>query len=228
MDCSESVRRLCALLRAHDLSALEHALSAERFSPDDLGAAAFLYVDECGFEMMDASLSTPNSSGSVNPDFPSFQMPRKLALLLKAGMNPNQIVHEAQDEDNLMYELRYIDNGYIAADSLAVLLEHNGNPWLSLNGEPLAEQVGFDVAFDLQEQKNPQMLDALIHYWMVLLGFCDKEKHDFVPFLHCCPGFDTALLRNHRNYDYSIIRTSYCNPVLVIRERAAGKKVAWY
>lgn len=51
---------------------------------------------------------------------------------------------EIEEVNRAAYE--YVDNGYVAADTLALLLEHGGNPNLILNGESLLRDINFAIS----------------------------------------------------------------------------------
>ncbi len=51
---------------------------------------------------------------------------------------------EIEKVNRAAYE--YVDNGYVVADTLALLFEHGGNPNLILNGESLLRDINFAIS----------------------------------------------------------------------------------
>ena len=101
----------------------------------------------------------------------SFYLYEVIDLLLKHGLDPNYTV----DHDFCLMEFVIgIVNGYIAADTLNLLLESGGNPNIISSGENMFDQICFDVDFDAVEQRDRRRYDSLVHCWMVLLAYGGK------------------------------------------------------
>lgn len=190
----------------------QHALSIESVSK--IGA---LYAEESQFEVGEASAIMENSNKPFGKtDFPkgilsgfhSTYLYDVTELLLDFGLDPNAIFWASgYDYYNIMDALMYVDNEYVAADTMALLMEHGGNPNLHIDGETLYEQADFEVWFGAIEQRIRWRHDAWVHIWMVLTGYGGKinGRDDLITrFREYGSGepFHLEKLRNHRNYYY--------------------------
>ncbi len=212
MILTENAKRLYDILYAGNFSAkrLEEYLQSGACTTDDINAAAFQYIYDCwdDLEEYEAACREP---GEVVPGYDSSHMPEAVKILLENGLDPNKkIVTEedetGQEESNIMSVLRFVENGYNAADTLAILLEHGGDPNLMINGSRLETDAAFDLLFDLYEMPNRFRYDALVHYWMVLVGYgACLENGD--PAAAPCHGFDLNGFKNHRDYYYGAIES---------------------
>ena len=177
LQLSENATKLYSLLFTHSFSLeiLRHELASGIYSPDDVSTAGFQYVDDCACDLMDENWQSPcRACGELLSGFRSSHMLEALKCLLEYGLDPNALYGEDADQSNIMSELRYVENGYLAADSLALLLDHGGNPSIKKNGVSLIRDVNFDLYFDLNNQENRERYDSLVHYWMVLVGYGAK------------------------------------------------------
>ena len=121
-------------------------------------------------------------------------------LLLKYGLDPNLIIGEKYDEDNIMYRVYWITKPYVAADTLRLLIEHGGNPMLILEDRPLCDEVEFDIWYDITEGYYLEdwyktKFDCRFHFWLVLISAVSEE------------GSDEKEYINHENYIPVITKT---------------------
>jgi hypothetical protein len=126
-------------------------------------------------------------------------------FLLKHGLDPNEIY----EDDNIMNSIKYIDNEYLAADALTLLLGKGGKTDLVIPGEcgDLFSSTDFDVWFDVTDQRDRQRFDALTHYWMALIGYGAKYAEDYIEIFsesHYGKSFNIKTLRNHRDYSFGV------------------------
>lgn len=190
----------------------QHALSKESISK--IGA---LYAERCQFEVGDAFSIPENRNRPLgNSDFPkkilsgfhSTYIYEVTKLLLNFGLDPNAIFWASgYDYYNIMDALMYVDNEYVAADTMALLMQHGGDPNLHIDGETLYEMADFEVWFGSVEQQIRWRHDAWVHIWMVLTGYGGKinGRDDLITrFREYGSGepFHLEKLRNHRNYYY--------------------------
>ena len=101
-----------------------------------------------------------------------------------------------------MVLLDEVFNGYQAADSLYLLLNHGGDPNLVVDGFRLIVWPTDDICFDTinREDMVPDgMYEAKLHYWLVLAGFGAVFEDGTLP-LEPVNGFDLSRLKEHRNY----------------------------
>ena len=209
-ECSEKEQRLLDLLRKipPDLTAAEQLLQEVPFRAEEVTKTALAYADDCFLDSHDwAQEHGDPPIGCEIPGLGSSGICDVLRLLLRFGLDPNRIM----DGDNIMAQLFFVDNGYLAADALALLLGHGGDPDLFLpeEGETLFSRFDFDVLFGAVEQECRWRYVSTVHCWMVLLG-CSAQlekrggirlfrEYDFRE------RFDLKRLRNHRAYDFSLI-----------------------
>lgn len=218
MVLTDKAKQLYDLLftKSFNLDKLIGVLNAGHFSKEDVNLAAYKYVDDCQNDLMDDDWQVHHSGkGEVVPGYESSHMLDAIGVLLEYGLDPNSVYTEALTEDiseqyNIMQALRYIDNGYVAADTLALLLEHGGNPSIIIDGNSFVRDVNFDLLFDLNNQEDRIRYDALVHFWMVLIGYGAKLEHGEAC-IDPCGHFDVTNLRNHRQYYYGAIHSDRSN-----------------
>ena len=185
-EMTEEAEELFHLLytKEFDGTALRKVLDTGRFSSKDVNRAAIDYVQTC----MD--LRHGDYGGAV----------RRYGEKNQDG--------NVRDCWNIMQELWTTGNGYQGADALALLLSHGGDPSLMLDRITVTDDVTDSVEFEIDERGNINdfAFDALIHIWLVLIGFGGKSVNGSCP-LDPVHGFDLSLLRNHRDYYYGKIFT---------------------
>ena len=216
-ECSAPVsdglyRELFELLYTKDFSfaKLKDALETGKYNREAVSYAAYKYVDECMMEAWGEECGgdypSPRKKGELLPGFPSSHMHEALTLMLQYGLDPNLVFVENDDYGNIMQELHYVDNGYIAADCLALLLEHGGNPSIMIHNLCLIRVINTDLQFDLGEQGDRVRYDSLVHYWMVLVGYGAKLENGMEP-VDMCKGHNASELKEHRNFYYGAIHS---------------------
>ena len=209
LQLSEKAKRLYDLLFTKDFSLelLKNELESGVYAPEDVSTAGFQYVDDCGCDLVDENWKTPlRPHGIVLPGYCSSHMLEALKCLLKYGLDPNAVYGEGSDQSNIMSELRYVENGYLAADSLALLLDHGGNPNIFLDSASLIRDINLDLLFDLNNQEDRIRYDNLVHYWMVLVGYGAKLDNGRDT-IDMCSGHDVSELKNHRDFYYGAIHS---------------------
>lgn len=209
LQLSEKARRLYELLftKEFSLELLKRELVSGIYTPDEVSIAGFQYVDDCICDLRDENWRVPcRLCGEVLPGYCSSHMLEALKCLLEYGLDPNALYGEGADESNIMSELRYVENGYLAADSLALLLDHGGNPSIKIDGVSLIRDINFDLLFDLNNQMDRTRYDSLVHYWMVLVGYGAKLE-DGGESIDMCPGHNVSELKKHRDFYYGAIQS---------------------
>lgn len=123
-------------------------------------------------------------------------------MLLPFGLDPNVEI----DETNLLDELPHIVNEHVGADTLALLFEHGADPFLKLrSGESVFLILDFDVAFDAIEQYDRRRYEALVHSWLVFIGYGARLEDGRLPMELFIPSesdfhFEISDFKQHRNY----------------------------
>lgn len=203
---SEKEQKLLSMLTMipPNFEAAAQLLAAEKFTTDEVTRVAIEYSDECFCEVDDfESENNISRSKGVVPNLHSTYIVDVIRFLLQYGLDPNGI-HE---DCNIMDSLHYVDNEFLAADALALLLEHGGNHDLVVDGEELFSSTDFDVFFDAIEQYGRQKYASFVHYWMVMIGYgarCSEDKMQVFKEYDSSECFRFDKLKNHRNYYFGI------------------------
>lgn len=179
-----------------DLPGLKKELARGTYTAEDVTRAAIQYLDNCS-EEQPAAGGRHMPLGS--PERHSTYVFELIQLLLQYGLEPNAVY----DDSNVLWELQYVDNGYIAADTLALLLEHGGRVDLELDGEELFSDLDFSVMLDAFNQNDRQRYDGLVHLWFVCLGYGGTPKNGTAA-VETFRGFDLRNLRDHRRFTFGL------------------------
>lgn len=190
-----------------DLERAESDLQAEKFSCDEVTRVGIVYVQGCHFEVADyAQKHGIQQPTEILPNLLSSHILDVVKLLLQHGLNPNG-VHE---DDNIMDSLKFIDNELLAADALALLLEHGGETDLMIPGEgELFEATDFDIFYAAGGMMNRQTFRSIVHCWMVMIGYgarCGESRMQAFREYDSSKTFDWDNLKSHRNYYFGITR----------------------
>lgn len=194
------------------------SLASLTISPEEATHLAWEYANECWYEDArieerywdyEGYLSWCNKEPNLIPGLHSTYLYEVMAFLLEKGANPNYTVH---GDYCLMQNIIHTVNGYVAADTLRLLLEHGGDPNLLFDGEALFDDIDFDVGFDAVEQEDRRRFDSLVHCWLVLIGFGGKPRNGTTPldlFDEWDPEtgrieFQVEKLKDHRNYIFGL------------------------
>lgn len=210
-------------------------LDTNPLSSDEVTRVANVYADNCFLEFGDylskvypgCDLSKLDVAMDIVPELYSAYIYDVVKLLLPYGLDPNAVYISQYGHCNIMSLLLHIDHGYLAADTMALLLESGGDPNLVVELESIYESVTDDIRFGAIEQEIRWLYDSWIHLWMVLLAFGGKARgRNFSVEVFCeyesNSLFDIQKLRNHRDYYYGISKENYA-PVIHIYD----KKTFW-
>ena len=189
---------------------------------DQASELAAEYVEECwneGVAVRDdldfsynGYLSWCNKEPSVVPNLHSTYLYEVIDFLLQFGMDPNY----TRDGDwSLMEHVMHVVNGYIGADTIKLLLENGGDPNLVTDHDTVFGAIDHDVGFDALEQNDRRAYDALVHCWMVLIGFGGRPINGTTPLdlfsewnPHAERPFELEKLKNHKNYSFVLTHTT--------------------
>lgn len=198
-----------------DLSAIESLIRDRQYTPDVISRAGYDFVDCCFGEdryYEEESQKHQYEEAVLDTSKNSAYLPQVTELLLKFGLDPNAIC----DGDNIMSAVQYVVNEYVAADTLALLLEHGGKANLSFYGFNIDGDLDFDIMFDAFDQPDRRAYDSLVHCWFVLLAYSNnmiqgKEAVTVFNEQRCdckIENFKISDLKQHRNYYFGISNVS--------------------
>jgi len=206
-------------------------LQQAQMTSDDVTRVAITYADQCfldfGDQVYDDEEQTPLGQMEVLPEIVpelhSAYLYDVIALLLEYGLNANAVFDENGQKWNLMESLLFIDHGYIAADTMLLLMEHGADPNILVGGETVFEMADFAVWFDAAEQEIRWRYDAWVHIWFVLLAYgggTEEIRKTIEVFREYGKDeiFDLKKLRNHRNYGFCLSREN-CEPIIHIFDK---------
>ena len=104
----------------------------KKCSGDEVSRAGYDYANECWSDCLDYFDKCPEevccSEPAFIPNILSSNMPQVFDLLLKYGLDPNAVC----EGETVLSSVSSVYNEYIAADTLALLMEHGGIQALSL------------------------------------------------------------------------------------------------
>ena len=205
MEKRSGAEKLRRLLNAQPFSAevLRAELQSGQYSPEDVNTAAFLYVESDCYLELELDWEDPQwrQPGELVEGCSSSHLLEALEILLDFGLDPNWMY---DGNRNIIYNLQFVINGYVAADALNLLLSHGGDAQLNVDDYPLNETITLDVLFDNLEQENRLWYDAYMHYGMVLVSY-GNHYDDGTEIVKMRPGHDVSELRNHRACYYGEI-----------------------
>ena len=205
-----------------DLTAAERLLEQEQYTSESISRVGTNFVWECRGECWDHFRENDVLSyEDVVPGLHSTYLCEVLSLLLRYGLDPNAIFAD----ENIMDDLRYLDNGYVAADALVLLMEHGGDPNLICEGHSIFTEIDFCVLFDAREQEDRRRYASLVHCWMVHLAFGATNSDGSAP-VTASPGFDIRELKDHRQYYFGITKGESTWPDIHIFDRRDMWEVA--
>ena len=215
IEMNQNAQKIYNLLFTKEFSIekLREELATGHYSRDDVSLAGYKYVDDCIYDMLERVddgdyiyIPIRRNFGELISGYPSSHMVQALELLLDHGLDPNRVYTDGTDGDNIMSALRYVSNGYVAADSLALLMEHGGDPCLTIMGTSLLRDLNTELLFDLKNPENPVCFDAFVHYWMVFIGYGAKLENGQTSF-DICKGHDVSEMKKHRDFYFGAIHS---------------------
>lgn len=209
---------LCAL--PPDLNAIEQDLINSHYTAEDVTLAACEFCNEqCFCEYTD--FIEAHSREPLEEEIHTSYVYAICELLLKYGLNPNMVLGEKLSETNLMFELKFIDKPYVAADTLRLLIMHGADPLTELEDNSVYNSADFDIWFDVTEGYYKEdfyatRFDCKFHYWLVLLGAVAKEEEYKKNYL------------NHENYSHVITRTDKDRWEIGVKTNDSAKIITTY
>ena len=204
-----------------DIGQARKFLSERKRPCEVLSRVAHYVVDHfCFCEYRGAKGSEDNSpvwakigkeSKVIDEKLVSYYLPDILALLLDFGMNPNEIVNEDSNEENLMEMLKGVDYKDCAGRCIRILLEHGGDPNLIIDDKSLMSTIDFDVVFDVGYGYD---LPQVVQCWLVLIGFGGRLEDGRLP-VKMSDGYKPEIFKDFEKFKWSV---SHMEPSPVIPE----------
>lgn len=198
-DFMKSNKKLLALClsRPISLERIEAEIAAGSYTPDEITICAIKFAQECFCEY--GNFVNEKQREPLLGELRSSALPGLIRLFLKYGLRPNAIYPVSKrNEDNLMAELVYIDNGYVAAETMRLLVEAGADMQAVCEGEPFFDRVAFAVAIGATEQLNRPRYDSLVHLWLVMLGY---SGHSPVTMMG---GYSAEIFKEHEKFSFAI------------------------
>jgi len=179
------------------LDDIEKELQVTEYTAEEVTLAACKFADNCFLECRDfeEEFKRKPSKEEVHSSY----IYEICKLLLKYGLNPNLII----DDTNIMYELRYVDYEYIAAETLKLMLENNGKVDIDDGDEPLFLSLDFDIVFDVIELKNKELFDKEFKFWILMIGYGATIKDNKCP-INVVNGYSIEEFKDFKNFTYEI------------------------
>lgn len=178
-----------------DWGKIDALLSETRFSDEELAAIAIDLTDDCFCEYRDA----------MNEDLPditpetmhSNYLMQSLRTLLAHGLNPNTIYND----ENVLWNIQYVDAPGVAGSAMRLLLENGGNPnlYFPADGETLYNYISGKISFDEIDDEYFNIFQC----WIVLLAYGGGQSGENVP-LTMLNGHGIDMLRDFEHYDFTV------------------------
>ena len=185
-----------------DYTGAEQVIRDENLSPESVSRIGYAYADECFCDAWpDANYPEDLFENGIIQNRNSTNLYQVMEFLLRFGLDPNV----CEDDMHLLVALRFVDNEYVAADTMALLLEHGADIASHTSGESIFQDIDFDVLFDAINQEIRHRFDTVVHCWLVMLGYGGWKQlpEDCITLFREFESnqlFSWEKLRNHRNY----------------------------
>lgn len=187
-----------------NLDEIDTLIKGGDYTKDDISLIGTAFIDDY-YVVFD----TTDSGGYIRIEPQALYVYEIVKLLLQHGLNPNAIY----EDTNIMSSMQYISTPYVAADTLALLLENGGNTSLEIDGMRIVEDLDFAVIFDAFNQEIRSSYDSLVHCWFVMLGYGARLRDGSLPvdlfdvydedYIGRKP-FDISKLKDHQNCTFGI------------------------
>ena len=214
---TEKAHMLFDLLYTKDFNAeaLRAQLNTGMFSIEDINLAAYRYVDalhDPEVEAYQSHLFDHLAFGETLPGVESSHLVEAIRILLEYGLDPNKtMVYDDGGQTNIMKQMLFVHNGYQAADAVAEMFEHGGNPSLIIEETSLIRELNWELLYFLGGDEDFRYFsDSVVHYWMVFIGYGAKLE-DGGESVDPVGDFDITKFRNHRQYYYGMIHSDRSN-----------------
>ncbi len=189
----------------------EKLVKSEKHTSEELTKVAINFAEQCRFEISNALFEkeiTPQTNPlGIVEGYCSAYLYKVLEFLIQYGIDANAVFENDRNYYNLMSSVMWVDNGYVAADSMGLLLENGGNPNLLVDDESVFDEFTFDVFFGAIEQEKRRLYECWVHTWFVLLAFGgDYGEGSLFKEYGKDELFALHKLKDHRNYAFCLSR----------------------
>ena len=156
-----------------DFTEIEKELKTNNYSSKEVTLVACRFCKDCFDEYTD--FVDENFREPLDCEIHSSYVYDVCKLLIKYGLDPNLVMHNDGEETNIMFEIYWITKPYVAADTLRLLLENGGNPYLEFENVPFIYTVDHDFWYDVAEKYYDEAFytvkfDCRFHFWLVMRG----------------------------------------------------------
>lgn len=174
---------------------IKTVLSSQELSKEELARIAISLTDDCFGEYRDAL--DPKIQGFSVENMHSQYLLNALQTLLDFGLNPNTIV----DDENVMWNLQWVDAPNIGAAALRLMLENGGNPnhRIPAEHETLFEDIAFEVSYDMYTHEYFHTVQC----WLVLMAYGGCWDDGNIP-LTMHEGCKVEMFKDFELFDYTI------------------------
>ncbi len=184
-----------------DLKAVEKHITHHQMTPEDITyVATILTVTNTG-EV--AGFAYDHERMPDSHELPTHSWVMLFTLFAKYGLQPNTIIKKDRDFENMMYNLRFIQNEGIAPAVMRILMECGGDPNLVVDGDSVFDEVDFDVTFGVVEQGNKMLFDNTFRTWLVLMGYGGRCRNGTLP-VTMKDGYTVGIFKDYERFDYRI------------------------
>lgn len=227
-----------------NFSAARNTIQEKNLNGESITKVAIQYAYECNFNAHDYFVEKDPEMDMQKldvfresvPGLHSTYICDVIRFLLEFGLDPNGIIPSEFGNYNIMQELFFVDNEYLGADALALLLEHGGDPNLEIDGDSLFTDIAFDIWFGSVEQETRWLYDIWVHYWMVLVAFGGRYEGD-TPWPKTFEqydengiygkAFDVEELKNHRNFTFGLSFEDESRTLHIFNKKTFWKVAEW-
>lgn len=203
-----------------DIAEIKSNIQTNNLTTEEITRSAIKLCDKYGCAKMEFIYH--NNRQPLPEELPTFRFEEIFDVFIEAGIDINLIICDnGTDNENLIDELQYIDDGYLSARILRKLLTKYGKPDFEIDNHNIAFNVCENFIFDANNRLYSDAMaeDIVFRFILVLLGFGCYDR------LRMQNGCKTEILRDFENFSYKVISDDN-SVALHITENKTGTLVA--
>ncbi len=200
-----------------DYDEIRHIINHNKMTPAEITLAmvqfikAIRYEEDCSDELSSFIGDDNAFEFSYYEKYHSAFLPGLMQTLIESGLDVNLL----SKFGDVLHRILYLENGYTAADTFAVLFNNGLDVYTADDdGDSLFDTIDFDILFGMRNQYIRRRYDSWFHTWLVFVGYGAEMKNG------TCPvdivyeddensefeikNFEIEDLRNHHNYYFGI------------------------